>query len=405
MNNEGGVSHHGAGNLFTRDFVLVFLAFFAFTAAIYSLTPTLPIYLTRLGSSEREIGVLIGGIAVAALASRLFVGRALLKYRGKTVMMFGALLSVITFFAYIVFRPFFPFLIIRFLHGVTLACLDTACLALIMGVTPPAHATRALGYFLLAPSLALALAAPLGMLIINQHGFIVLFLSGAGLSLCALFMSWKVKGPEVSIPHNATPAHVTSLVNVRIIVPAITSFLQLFVWGATSAFFPLYAIQCGVTNPGHFFTAMATMMVASRLFGGRIMDSSNKEKLIITFIASMVVILIILSLSTTLSMFIFVGAVWGVGAAFFVPVAMAYALDYAGSSDGPAVGTFRATYDLGLALGPAVMGIIIPLTGYRVMFLCLALICLINLCYFQFYVRKKGRGSHPRNKEIAARLP
>jgi len=44
---------------------------------------------------------------------------------------------------------------------------------------------------------------------------------------------------------------------------------------------------------------------------------------------------------------------------------------------------------LGFGLGPVVMGIIVPLTGYPAMFRYLALICLINLCYFQFYVRKR----------------
>jgi predicted MFS family arabinose efflux permease len=53
------------------------------------------------------------------------------------------------------------------------------------------------------------------------------------------------------------------------------------------------------------------------------------------------------------------------------------------------MGTFRAISDFGLGLGPVVMGIIIPQTGYRITFLCLALICLINLSYFQFYVRKR----------------
>jgi len=70
---------------------------------------------------------------------------------------------------------------------------------------------------------------------------------------------------------------------------------------------------------------------------------------------------------------------------------MAYQLDYAGSSSGTAVGTFRALSDLGLALGPVLMGIIIPIAGYKAMFLCLAFISLINLSYFQFYVRKKGQ--------------
>ena len=83
------------------------------------------------------------------------------------------------------------------------------------------------------------------------------------------------------------------------------------------------------------------------------------------------------------------GAFWGIGAAFFLPVSMSYAFEYAGTSDGAAVGTFRAFSDLGLGIGPVVVGIIIPLTGYRLTFLCLALIVLFNMSYFHFYVRKR----------------
>jgi MFS family permease len=390
MDNERNISEHTKKSLFTRDFILGFFAFFFFLTAINSLVPTLPLYLARLGSNEREIGMLIGIFGVAALASRLFVGRALLKYRAKNIIMAGALLAAITFLAYIVFHPFWPVLIIRILQGVTMACIDTAAFASIIGVVPLAYRTRALGYLMLAFSLATAVAAPIGMFIINQYSFTMLFLSGAGLCFCALLLSWRVEGQEVAIPPKDSPAHSTSFFNLKILTPAIIAFLQFFVWGAVSAFFPLYAIQCGVTNPGHFFSAMAIMMIAGRIFGGKIMDTGNKEKLIVTFLPVMVVILIILSLSKTLPMFIFVGAFWGIGAAFFVPMAMAYALEYAGSSDGTAVGTFRALQDLGMALGPMIMGIVLPLSGYRIMFLGLALICLLNLCYFQFYVRKRG---------------
>jgi MFS family permease len=90
-------------------------------------------------------------------------------------------------------------------------------------------------------------------------------------------------------------------------------------------------------------------------------------------------------------MFICAGLLWGIGGAFFYPASMVYALEYAKSSGGTAVGTFQAFTNLGMALGPLGMGMIIPLTGYWAMLLCLVFICVINICYFQFYVRKKGR--------------
>ena len=389
MHDTGSISQNKTRDLFTRDFILLFVAFFAFMAAVSCLSPTFPVYLKRLGSSEREIGVLIGVLAVASLASRLFVGGALLKYRAKSVMMVGALGATITFLAYIVLHPFWPLFVVRLLQGVAWACIDTAAFASIINAIPLAYRGRAIGYFSLAPSLAMAMAAPFGMFLINQFSFTVLFLSCAGLSFCTFFLYWKVKGPEVSAPSQTDAARSPSFLNVKIIAPAITSLLQLFVWGAVAAFFPLYAIQCGVTNPGLFFSAMAISMIAGRLFGGKILDNCNKEKLMMTCFFIIMVALTILSLSRTLPLFILVGSFWGIGAAFFLPVSMAYAFEYASTSDGAAIGTFRAFSDLGLGIGPVAIGIIIPLTGYRLTFLCLALIVLLNMSYFHFYVRKR----------------
>jgi MFS family permease len=198
-----------------------------------------------------------------------------------------------------------------------------------------------------------------------------------------------MKGQEAAKPDDTASTHNALFFEWKIIAPAITNSLQFFVWGAFVAFFPLYAIQCGVENPGYFFTANAVMLIAGRILGGKILETYNKERIILTFLLTATVAMIILSFSKTLSMFILVGMLWGTGAAFLTPTFLAYALDYSGSSGGPAVGTYQAFQDLGMTLGPMVMGIIIPFTGYRVMFLYLALICLIDVMYFQFYVRKR----------------
>jgi len=82
--------------IFTHDFLLVFLAQFTFTFVFHILIPTLPIYLSRLGSTETEIGVLIGIFFFSSLVLRPFVGRALLKTPEKTFMIAGALLFALT---------------------------------------------------------------------------------------------------------------------------------------------------------------------------------------------------------------------------------------------------------------------------------------------------------------------
>ena len=156
------------------------------------------------------------------------------------------------------------------------------------------------------------------------------------------------------------------------------------------AFLPLYAIKQGISNPGLFFSTSAIMTIAVRVLGGGTADKYSARKIIVAFLITSIVGTIMLSFAKTLLMFIAVGVLWGIQGAFLFPAFMTYSFDYAGSSSGTAMGTFRGLGDSGLALGPMVMGIIIPLTGYRVMFLCLALICFINLCYFQFYLKKRN---------------
>jgi predicted MFS family arabinose efflux permease len=389
MDNEETVSRYAIKNILTRDFVFAFFALFTFVGAMYTLMPALPIYLERLGSSVREIGVLVGVFNVSALIFRLLVGVAFRRFSERTIMMSGALLFAITFFACLAVRPFWPFFVVRFFQGSAFSLLDTAALAFVVGIIPLAYRGQGLAAFMLAITLALALAPAFGMFIINRYDFTSLFLACAGLSLCAFFFSWKLQGPYRVRPEQGTSSARGSVLELKIIAPAIAGFLYNFLWGAVIAFVPLYAIKNGVNNPGYFFSSIAVMIIVGRVAGARILDTYSKEKVILTFIFVSMIAMILLSFSKTLPMFVLAGLLWGTGCAFFFPAMMAYAFDYAGSSGGPAVGTYRAVVDLGTALGPAVMGIIVSLTGYPVLFLSLAFTCLINLSYFQFYLRKR----------------
>lgn len=376
-------------NLLTRDFIFAFLALFSFLATIYALFPTLPVYLVKLDFSVREIGIVIGVYGASSLAFRFVVSGALLRYPEKNIMIVGSLLALTSFLASVVFRSFWPFFVIRFLQGVALATLDTAALAFAIKIIPQAHRGQGMGYFLLAPTFALAIAPAFGMLLVNHFNFTTLFLTCAAVCVCTFLFSWRLKKDETFSPETDAATQRGLFFEPKIIVPAMMNFLQSFVWGALSAFFPLYAVKCGVLNPGYFFTAIAVMLLIGRIVGGRILDLYSKEKILLSVLIIYVFVSVILAFSRSLPMFIFVGLLWGTGGAFFYPASIAYALEYADSSSGMAVGTVRAIMDLGMSLGPIVMGTVIPLIDYRAMFLFLAFTCLVNLVYFQFYVRRR----------------
>ncbi len=190
--------------ILTHDFILCCLSYLALAFVFTILIPTLPIYLSRSGSNEVEIGILIGSFAVSSLLLRAFVGRGLLRIPETTFMTAGALLYALTSLAYLFVSPFWPFLVVRVFQGIGWAFFTTASITLIANISSDAHRGQSFGYFYLAHNVSNALAPPLGIFIINNFGFTFLFLVCMGLSLCSLLVANKLGRRQVAPLENAS---------------------------------------------------------------------------------------------------------------------------------------------------------------------------------------------------------
>jgi len=131
------------------------------------------------------------------------------------------------------------------------------------------------------------------------------------------------------------------------------------------------------------------MIILSRLLGARISDLYSSEKIILPCLIILIVSTVIIAFSKTLPMFVLAGLLWGIGHAFFYPALAVYILDRVGSSRSLAMGTLTGMTDLGIFMGPAVMGIVVQFTSYPIMFLCLSLVGIFSLIYFYLFVRDK----------------
>jgi MFS family permease len=307
-------------------------------------------------------------------------------------MIAGALFYASSSIAYFFAPPFWPLLAVRVFHGVGLAFFSTASFTLLANITPEAIRGRIISYFYLSINFAFALAPYFGMLLINRFdfpfNFKILFLGCAGLSLCCLLITLKLEKIR-GLPVEDLISDKQPFLSLEALPPAIIASIITITWGALTAFFPLYALRKGVENPGLFFAAFAITLILVRSLGGKILDIYPREKVILPCLFNLIISMPILAFSSTLPMFILVAIIWGVGSAFLYPSLVAYAIDRAGSARGPAMGTFTALTDLGAGLGAVLMGIILQLTNYPIMFLCLALTGIINLFYFYLVIRKK----------------
>lgn len=308
-------------------------------------------------------------------------------------MLAGTILYAISSFAYLFAMPFWPLFIIRILQGVGLAFFSTASFTLIANIIPEAHRGQGLSYYHLAINFAFVLAPYFGMLLINHFNSSILFLVCMALSLTSLLITTQLSKVR-DVPLENPSAKKQPFLSREAMPSAIMAFMVNVIWGAITAFFPLYALSQGVSNPGLFFGTLAIIHVAGRVLGGRLFDLYSREKIIFPCLVAYIISMFILTISKTLPMFILVAVTWGIGNAFLYPTLVAYTLDRARSSPGPAMGTFTAIADLGSGMGSVIMGIVLQLTSYLTMFLCLALTGVLNLFYFYFFVRKRGGNQH-----------
>ena len=374
--------------ILTRDFVLAFFVHFVHTSANYILVPTLPVYLSRLKTPESEIGVLIGVFSVSSLIFRPLVGKGLLRFPEKTFMVAGAIFTAFSSAAYLVASPFWPFFVVRAFQGVGLAFYFTSSTTLIANISPEERRGQSLSYFFLASNIAFALAPSFGMFLINRCSFTILFFFCTAISLVSLYLTTCLRKREV-IPLQGEEAKGDGIFSRKALPASIMTFFTHMVWGSLTAFFPLYAIDHGVANPGFFFAVYAAMLILWRTLGGKLLDLWGKEKVLFPCFINLIVATFILAFSETLPMFILVAVIWGSGIAFIYPGLVALALELAGPARGPAMGTFTAFADLGAGIGAMIMGIVLTVTNYQIMFLCLSLVSLFNFSYFNFFLRKR----------------
>ena len=235
-----------------RDFILSFFTQFFFSLVFCILIPAIPIYLLRFGAKEGEIGFLIGVFSVSSLILRPFVGKALSTIPERNFMVAGTVLYVISCLAYLIAPPFWSLLIVRVLHGIGLAFFATASFTLLASMLPEANRGRLISYYYLSFNLAFALGPYLGMLLINSFNFSILFLVCAGLSLCSFYLTLKL-GKKDSIAMGQKSPRGQRFLSWEAVPPAVIAFMLNFIWGSIAAFFPLYALKHGVSNPGIFF--------------------------------------------------------------------------------------------------------------------------------------------------------
>lgn len=382
--------------LWSKDFISITFVNFLMYLIHYTLIVTVTIFtIDKFHASESMGGLAAGIFIIGMLFGRLASGRVIDNLQPKKVLLFGIIFSIITVGLYFLISSLFLLMLVRLLHGIAFGLASTATGTISSRIIPEKRKGEGIGYYALSVTTASAIGPFCGIVLNQRFGFESIFIVSLVIIIIAFIATLFIKGlPKPPVENNnerenkgirayiqkeALPISFV-VIFVGIAYSSVLSFLtvyteQIYLATASSFFFIVYAVSTFVTRP----------------FTGKIYDAYGENKVMYPVLCSFAIGLVLLAITHT-SLLLLISAIFvGIGYGTIVPSAQAIAIQQSPVDKiGLATSTFYMFADFGAGIGPFVLGIMVPIMGYRYLYITMAIVVIASIILYYFMHGRKA---------------
>ncbi|HST72185.1 MAG TPA: MFS transporter [Kocuria rosea] len=375
--------------LWTAGFVLMWAGQFLIAVNFYLLMTVMALYaMERFGADESLAGIATSAFIAGAVLTRLLTGKYMELLGRRRVLRTALVLLVLCAAAYLPDTGFGGLLVVRVLNGAAFGMATTVLPAAVQALIPPHRRGEGTGYFMLSTTLAAALGPLAGLALSTALGYGALFWTCTGIAGLGLAVGAVTRVPELELSAAQRAGLCSFSVGQFVEARALpVSALMLFVgagYASVLSFLNPFAAETGLVGPaGGYFLAYAATVLVSRPFAGRLQDRRGDDAVLYPSLLLFVVALLLLAAADSAALVLASGVVLGVGYGAVLSAAQAAAMRSAPLTRvGLATSTYFLCMDVGVALGPVVMGALIPGLGYRGMYVAAAGVVAAGLLYY-----------------------
>lgn len=372
--------------MWTKSFISLSLTQFLLFTVFYALMTTLPIYVIHnLNESESSGGLVVTFMLASAILVRPFSAKVLDILGKKTSLILSVIIFTITTYFYLWVNTFTPLLILRFIHGISFGILTTATSAIAANIVPKARRGAGMGYFAMAMNIAVVAGPFIGLTLLQYISFKQFFLTLSLLMSISVLFSFLVDTKEQRQKHvhesqSALSFKISDLIEPKAIPISVISGFVGLAYASVLSFVPVFAEEMGLeTAASYFFLIYAIVMIIFRPTLGRMFDEQGAKVVLVPSLVIFAIGLAVLSF-TTLSITLLVAAILlGLGYGSLLPGFQTLAVQNTSHErSGQAMSTFFIFYDLGIASGAFIWGIVISGSGFTAMYIIGAILVLIT---------------------------
>ncbi|MGG3914249.1 MFS transporter [Rossellomorea vietnamensis] len=384
--------------LWTKDFTLMSIANFFIYLIFYLLLVTMAVYaVDEFGASESQAGLVTGIFIIGTLIGRLFLGRMITTIGNKKMLFVGMVAFIATSCLYFVEGGISFLLLTRFLHGVALGMVSTATGTIVAEIIPASRKGEGIGYYSMSITLATAVGPFFGLFLSQHASFRTIFTFCLALGVISYIITLFVKIPVVKKPAGEKAEkerlRLSSFIEPKALPIALVVLFVSLAYSSVLSFINFYAIDIDLVEAASvFFVVYAVAILVSRPFTGRLMDAKGAKAVMLPAFVLFAAGLFLLSAAGNTLILLLSGVLIGLGFGNMQSVTQAIAVKAVPPERvGLATSTYYISLDAGLGFGPYVLGFLIPLTGYRSLYMIMGILVAATLVLYYFQERKQSR--------------
>jgi len=381
--------------LWTKSFLLclannLFLFIFYFAQ-----TTILPIYILKeLGGSVTQAGLTLTLFMVSAILIRPFSGLIIEKLGQRRTLIISATMFCFIAFGYLFISNMTSLYVLRLIHGVWFSILTTVCVPVVNQFIPDSRRGEGMGYYAMSVNLGIVLGPFIGLSLIPYLSYtmvtaVLVALIFIGYLFCFLIPVQEVKPPDSEA--EKTKLGLSDFVERKSLTVALMVMMISFSYASIMSFIAPFASSIHLMQyAGLFFVVFAISMISLRPITGKIYDRKGPQYVIYPAVLTFSLGLLVLSQIHTLTGFMLAAVLIGLGFGSAQPCLQTLAIQRAPKHRiGYATSTFYTCYDIGIAIGSLVVGIMITKQSFSFAFMICAALTALSLLYFKFVVQDK----------------
>jgi len=390
--------------ILTLPFMLAFVANFLTAMSLHAYL-LLPAYLQQLGAKELRIGMIMGVMSISGILVRPVIGRWM-DLRGRPVVArWGGMLMTVTCLLYLTVSSLGPWIyVVRVLHGLALAAVFSALFTIAADVVPESRRTGGLALFGVSGLLPLALGGWLGELVISAGSHRTLFWCTAGAALAGWVATLFLRD---SRPSNAAPStkrggFLPSLSDVSLRPVWLVCFGFAICIAASFTFLKTFVLEMNLGPAAPFFAAYTASAVVIRLATAWIIDRMSPKGPLFPALIATSLGLFALAMARSTEGLVVAGVLCGLGHGYVFPTLTNLVVVRTDPVHrGSAMSVFTALFDAGMFVGGPMLGGLIRITSYSVMFAAAACWMLVVSLVFWRWDREPGPALAERRADTA----